>query len=206
MVTMIVLVQSLALATAHRRQAEIWEQLGDTARAARHYAAFIDLWREADPPLQLMVLEARGRLAALSPSRSSQDTLTVALSIGAASDLIAYSDLAATRSLLSWYYKRVGEYPRTTDHDLRGRWRQLSQHLVDQLAHEGLEFKDIPGEQTPEHLSYDYQASPDGKDYVLAVPMLSRYAHEAILTNDLDGVVYGINCDDPVYCIGPAQN
>jgi hypothetical protein len=74
------------------------------------------------------------------------------------------------------------------------------------VAQGGLEFKDIPREQTFEQLSYDYQASPDGKDYVLAVPMRSRYAHEAILTKDLDGVVHGINCDDPVYCIGPAQN
>ena len=91
------------LAPAHRRQAEIWERLGDTAQAARHYAAFVDLWREADPSLQPMVVEARARLAALSPARLGPDTLSAPLSMAAP------SGVRETATLTSWLVGR----PRT---------------------------------------------------------------------------------------------
>ena len=54
-----------ALARAHRRLGQLYEAKRDTARAVRNYERFVDLWRNADPPLQPMVAEARARLAAL---------------------------------------------------------------------------------------------------------------------------------------------
>jgi DNA-binding SARP family transcriptional activator len=42
----------LPLAPVHRRIAEMAEDAGDTATAARHYHAFLDLWAEADSELQ----------------------------------------------------------------------------------------------------------------------------------------------------------
>jgi tetratricopeptide (TPR) repeat protein len=53
------------LARAHNRLGELYEAKGDRARAAQHYAAFVDLWKNADPVLQPRVARARARLAAL---------------------------------------------------------------------------------------------------------------------------------------------
>ena len=52
-------------AITHLRQAEILERLGDRRQAARHYARFLELWREADPGVQPIVDSARDRLASL---------------------------------------------------------------------------------------------------------------------------------------------
>ena len=54
-----------SLARAHRRLGELHDANGDAPRAKRHYETFIELWKNADPPLQPLVQEARTRLAAL---------------------------------------------------------------------------------------------------------------------------------------------
>ena len=46
--------------------AELYEAKGDRAKAASHYASFIEYWKNADPDLQPKVAEARARLQALS--------------------------------------------------------------------------------------------------------------------------------------------
>jgi tetratricopeptide (TPR) repeat protein len=53
------------LAPAHRRQAEIYEKLGNRAEAAREYARFIALWRECDDELRPDVADAEARLKRL---------------------------------------------------------------------------------------------------------------------------------------------
>jgi eukaryotic-like serine/threonine-protein kinase len=45
------------------RLARLHHARGDRARAARYYAEFIELWRDADPPFQSRVTEARRRLS-----------------------------------------------------------------------------------------------------------------------------------------------
>jgi tetratricopeptide (TPR) repeat protein len=50
------------LGPAHKRLGELYEARGDAKRAAQHYAAFIELWKRADPELQPKVAEARTRL------------------------------------------------------------------------------------------------------------------------------------------------
>ncbi len=54
------------LAVSHLRRAEIYERLGDTEEAVRHYQRFVLLWRECDPQLQPWVRNARERLRSLS--------------------------------------------------------------------------------------------------------------------------------------------
>lgn len=56
---------------AELRQAEIYEALGDPAGAARHYGAFVEMWRDADPELQPIVEEARANLLRLMPDSGS---------------------------------------------------------------------------------------------------------------------------------------
>jgi hypothetical protein len=53
------------LARAHFRLAELLELKGDRAGAQQHYAAFVDLWKDADPELQPRVRAAQQRLQAL---------------------------------------------------------------------------------------------------------------------------------------------
>jgi len=57
------------LAPSHKRLGELYEAKGNRAKAAEHYRAFIDLWKNADPELQPSVKQARLRLAALDKAR-----------------------------------------------------------------------------------------------------------------------------------------
>lgn len=50
---------------AHRVLARIYDERGETEKAARHYARLIELWRDADPEVQSQVEEAERRLRAL---------------------------------------------------------------------------------------------------------------------------------------------
>jgi eukaryotic-like serine/threonine-protein kinase len=50
---------------AHKRLGELYEAKGDTKRAATQYAAFVELWKNADADLQPKVAEVRARLAGL---------------------------------------------------------------------------------------------------------------------------------------------
>ena len=52
-------------AGAHKRAGELYEAKGDTAKAESHYAAFIELWKDAEPELQSKVRDVRERLARL---------------------------------------------------------------------------------------------------------------------------------------------
>jgi hypothetical protein len=49
-----------------KRLGELYEAKGDRAKAATHYAKFVELWKNADPELQPKVAEVRKRLARLS--------------------------------------------------------------------------------------------------------------------------------------------
>jgi tetratricopeptide (TPR) repeat protein len=49
----------------HERLGQIYESKGNAAKAAEHYRAFVELWKNADPELQPRVAEVRQRLARL---------------------------------------------------------------------------------------------------------------------------------------------
>ncbi|MGH7518076.1 MAG: tetratricopeptide repeat protein [Gemmatimonadales bacterium] len=51
------------LAPVHFRQGEIYERLGERAKAAEHYELMLRLWEHCDPELQPVVGDARTRLA-----------------------------------------------------------------------------------------------------------------------------------------------
>lgn len=57
------------LALTHRRRGELHEERGAAADAARHYARFVEIWRDADPELQPVVRDVRDRLGRLLPDR-----------------------------------------------------------------------------------------------------------------------------------------
>jgi tetratricopeptide (TPR) repeat protein len=53
------------LPTAYRRLGELYEARGDRERALRHYADFVELWKDADPELQPVVTDVKRRMARL---------------------------------------------------------------------------------------------------------------------------------------------
>jgi tetratricopeptide (TPR) repeat protein/tRNA A-37 threonylcarbamoyl transferase component Bud32 len=53
------------LAPTHKRLGELYEQKGDREKAAEHFAAFVDIWKNADPELQAQVQAVKSKLARL---------------------------------------------------------------------------------------------------------------------------------------------
>ncbi|MCX5754943.1 MAG: protein kinase [Gemmatimonadetes bacterium] len=55
------------LAPTHERLGQLYEAKGQNDKAAEHYRAFIELWKNADPELQPRVTAAKERLKKLTP-------------------------------------------------------------------------------------------------------------------------------------------
>jgi hypothetical protein len=55
-------VDSWMLGPIHKRLGELYEAKGDAKRASEPYAAFVELWKRADPDLQPKVADVRTRL------------------------------------------------------------------------------------------------------------------------------------------------
>jgi hypothetical protein len=55
----------LYLAGVQKRLGELYEAKGNREKAAAHYLAFVDLWKNADPELQPAVTAVKQRLAHL---------------------------------------------------------------------------------------------------------------------------------------------
>jgi len=53
------------LAPAYKRLGELYEARGDLEKAVEYYDRFVELWRDADPALQLVVGDVRARIARL---------------------------------------------------------------------------------------------------------------------------------------------
>jgi tetratricopeptide (TPR) repeat protein len=58
-------------ALAFRRLGELYEKTGNIGKAVTNYAAFVDLWKDADPDLQRHVQAARRKLKKLSDMERS---------------------------------------------------------------------------------------------------------------------------------------
>ncbi|MBC7788330.1 MAG: protein kinase [Anaerolineae bacterium] len=57
---------ALHLAATLRRLGELYEERGNRERAAHYYGRFVELWKDADPELQVQVADVKRRLARLS--------------------------------------------------------------------------------------------------------------------------------------------
>ena len=63
--------EAATLGPTYRRLGELYEERGQLDKARDYYGRFVDLWKDADPELQPIVRDVRGRLAKLAaePSR-----------------------------------------------------------------------------------------------------------------------------------------
>ena len=62
-----------SLAGAHKRLGELYEAKGNRAAATTEYAAFLELWKNADADLQPIVADVRKRLARLSNLETARE-------------------------------------------------------------------------------------------------------------------------------------
>jgi tetratricopeptide (TPR) repeat protein len=60
------------LAGVHKWLGELYEAKGNREKAAEHYLAFVDLWKNADPELQPAVTAVKQRLAHLQDAEQHQ--------------------------------------------------------------------------------------------------------------------------------------
>jgi len=60
---------ALFLGGIRQRLGELYEAKGNVDKALEHYAAFVELWKNADPELQPRVRDVRGRIERLSKGR-----------------------------------------------------------------------------------------------------------------------------------------
>ena len=60
------------LPLVHRRLGELYDRTGQAAKAAEHYQAFIDLWRDCDPELQPQLEAARRALERLGAEEAGR--------------------------------------------------------------------------------------------------------------------------------------
>ena len=102
------------------------------------------------------------------------------------------SDLRETQQALELYYQKNNKYPVINGSD---SWASLKTTLINA----GIGVTTISNDPLYPDRTYKYGVSSDQQEYVLAAT-LEDTNHPA-LKNDTDGVVYGINCDDPVYCV-----
>ncbi|OGY39342.1 MAG: hypothetical protein A2418_01595 [Candidatus Brennerbacteria bacterium RIFOXYC1_FULL_41_11] len=98
------------------------------------------------------------------------------------------ADLRNTQNALEIYFNANTEYPSSTD------WDSLETELIN--ADIGV--KKLPRDPLLSR-SYEYAVSGDGLHYVLMAGLESQDSQA--LREDSDGVVYGVSCEDPSYCI-----
>jgi len=99
------------------------------------------------------------------------------------------SDLRQVQSGLELYYNKNGSYPTGIT-----SWGQL----VTTLTGAGIGISNVPVDPT-NNSTYYYRYASDGTSYVLGAQL--EDTNNPRLNDDVDGIVLGLSCDDPVYCI-----
>ncbi|MDO8504902.1 MAG: type II secretion system protein GspG [Candidatus Liptonbacteria bacterium] len=94
----------------------------------------------------------------------------------ASNDVLLAVDLDQIQKALDIYSSKFGRYPDTLQ--------------------EGLGALD---DKTSRGNKYEYAPNPDKTDYVLGT--VFDDATISLLKTDSDGIIYGVDCNDPVYCV-----
>jgi prepilin-type N-terminal cleavage/methylation domain-containing protein len=100
------------------------------------------------------------------------------------------ADLRETQNALELYYAKEQSYP-TTD---VSNWSDLQSVLIEA----GIGVSAIANDPLPAK-NYSYGASTDGQNYVVGATL--EDTTNTNLNGDIDGTVYGVSCEDPVYCV-----
>lgn len=103
------------------------------------------------------------------------------------------SDVRQVQTLVELYYSKKGEYPSGSGGS--GSWDDLKTALTGA----SLGATKIPNDPSSGR-SYEYGASSDGTDYVIGVRL--EVEGSGALNDDVDDATYGVDCEDPIYCLG----
>ena len=104
-----------------------------------------------------------------------------------ARDTNRITDLRQTENALALYYNKNQGYPSAGD------WTAL----ITALTGAGIGATKVPNDPITSR-TYSYGVSTDGQQYVLAGTLEDAGNRE--LLKDVDGTVFSVACDDPVYC------
>ncbi len=128
--------------------------------------------------------------------------------LSASNDSRRISDLSTVASAISDFYTDYGVYPHVDGVTSEFRWKELTT-LLSRNRNGGKDsspYLHSPVNDPLNYLdnrSYDYKdISPN--DYVLAAGL--ETPGNIALETDIDGSSSGIDCNDPVYCIGVLRN
>ena len=114
--------------------------------------------------------------------------------LAVASDAERVAAVAGVKRALELYYRDYKQDPVVNGITAQDRWANLMGVLVTQgQLYEPV--VDLGGAA-----NYDYHARADGKAFVLSATLTDNF--NQVLASDIDGLVLGANCDDPVYCVG----
>lgn len=98
-------------------------------------------------------------------------------------DVKRIANIRETQVVLEDYYTQNSHYP------LEHSWQTLKVEMR----------FDLPNDPFFPKQNYTYASDLEGQDYVMAAVLEDKT--NVALKSDVDGNVYGVNCDDPVYCV-----
>jgi len=102
------------------------------------------------------------------------------------------ADLRETQNALELYYTKNNAYPAATVGD---SWGGLKTTLIGA----GIGVTTISNDPLGTSRSYQYGVSSDFQNYVERATL--EDSNNPALTDDVDGTVYTIDCNDPNYCV-----
>jgi len=107
------------------------------------------------------------------------------------------ADLKQTQNALELYYTKCQHYPGDAACGLGdpGDWAGLGSAV----AGAGIGVSKIANDPLPGNPQYDYGVSGNRQNYVLSGTLEDE--NNSSLKEDSDGTVFGVLCDDPVYCV-----
>jgi len=105
------------------------------------------------------------------------------------------ADVKQVQNGLEIYYTKNLKYPTVTSGSPASRWTELTTALTGA----GIGLTQVPKDPLEPDSSYDYKDGNNQQNYVIAVTL--EDGTNTNLKNDIDGSVFGINCDDPAYCV-----
>lgn len=144
---------------------------------------------------------APSQVPAQTPAQTSPKTPAVSTTTLAQADAARVSDLSVVSAVLRLYFQANGAYPRASGATAKARWTNLNTALVP-LGDLSSGLPQDPRFQITGN-SYDYETSADDMHYVVKATLeynfddpIHRFGND-----DVKGVVYGLNCNDPSYCV-----
>ena len=103
------------------------------------------------------------------------------------------ADLSEVQNALELYYTKNNAYPAISGAD---SWTSLKASLTGA----GIGVRTIANDPLSPNRSYEYGIASDNQGYVLKT-VLEVPDNNPALADDVDGSLYGLDCDDPAYCV-----